>query len=144
MLVVTESSPLPRLWQVVEEQLSGARTEVVALFVNDERWRRAASLPFTREVSRVSGTHRDFTAQRAAQIDQDIVGGVQARIRELATNAELQCVFEVLSETEAQQIHDFVRVEGDVLITSANLESQLISTELTRLSCRTLFVDTEE
>lgn len=144
LLVVTDTSPLRRLWQAVEEQLSGTCTEVLALFVDDERWRRAASLPFTREVSRVSGTDRDFTARRAAQIDRDTVGRVQARIQALATNAELQFAFEVLSKYKMKQIHDFVRVEGDVLIASSNLKNQPISNELTRLNCRTLFIDSEE
>jgi hypothetical protein len=85
LLLLTEQSPMQRLWQVVEQQLSDTHSEIVALFVNDERWRRAASLPFTREISRVSGTHREFTAQRAAEIDRHIIGRVQSRLRELAT-----------------------------------------------------------
>lgn len=144
LLVVTERSPLQRLWDVVETQLSDSPNEVVTLFVNDERWRRAASLPFTREVSRLSGSHREFTVQRAAQLDQDIVSQVRSHILELASRAELQTMFKVLAEHEASHIHDYVRVEEDLVITSADLRNKPIFHELTRLTCRTVFVESEE
>lgn len=144
LLVVTERSPLQRLWDAVEKQLAGTHEEVIALLVNDERWRRAASLSFTREVSRVSGTHREFTKERAAQLDRDMIGRVRAHLRELATNAELQPMFEVVAEHEASQIHEYVKVEEDVLVMSADLKDLPIYRELTRLSCRTVFVDAQE
>lgn len=144
LLLLTEQSPMQQLWQVVEQQLSDTHGEIVALFVTDERWHRAASLPFTREISRVSGTHREFTVQRAAEIDQHIIGRAQSRLRELATNAELQPMFEVLAEHEARQIGNYVRLERDVLVASADVKNRPVYRELTQLRCRTLFVESEE
>ena len=144
LLLLTEQSPVQRLWQAVEQQLSDTNSEIVALFINDERWRRAASLPFTREISRVSGTHREFTAQRAAEIDQHVIGRIQSRLRELATNTELQPMFEVLAEHEVRQIGEYVEVERDLLVMSADVKGRPVYRELTQLRCRTLFVESEE
>ena len=144
LLLLTEQSPLQRLWQVVEEHLAGAHNEVVALFISDERWHRAASLPFTREFSRLSGTHRNFTAQRATELDQDIIGQIQARLRELTTKAELEPTFEVLAEREISRIGNYVRVKRDLLVAPAALKNREVFGELTRLSCQTLFVESEE
>ena len=144
LLVVTERSPLQRLWEEVEARLADSPNEVVTLFVHDERWRRAASLPFTREVSRLSGSHRDFTAQRAAQLDQDVVSEMRSHILRLATRAELQPMFKVLAEHEVSRIRDYVRVEKDLVITSADLRDKPIYHELTQLTCRTVFVEADE
>ncbi len=144
LLIVTEQSPLQRLWEAVEEHRSNTGEEIVALYVKDERWRRAASLSFTREVSRVSGSHRKFTPQRAAQLDQDTVSQVRSRLGALAIRAELQPVFEVLAEHEVSRIRNYVRVEEDLLVISADVRSQPMYQELTQLSCRTVCVDAEE
>jgi hypothetical protein len=144
LLLLTEQSPMQRLWQVVEQQLSDAHGEVVALFVTDERWRRAASLPFTREISRVSGAHQEFTAQRAAEIDQHIIGRIQSHLRELATNIDLQPMFEVLAEHEVRQIENYVSVEQDLLVASADVMHWPVYRELTQLRCRILFVESGE
>ena len=144
LLLLTEQSPLQRLWQVVEEHLAGAHNEVVALFISDERWHRAASLPFTREFSRLSGTHRNFTAQRATELDQDIIGQIQASLRELTTKAELEPTFELLAEREIGRIGNYVIVKRDLLVAPAALKNREVFGELTRLSCQTLFVESEE
>jgi hypothetical protein len=144
LLLLTEQSPLQQLWQVVEQNLAGTNSEVVALFINDERWHRAASLPFTREFSRLSGTHRDFTAQRAAELNQEMIGRVEARLRELATSTELQPTFEVLAEREASRIGNYVRVEMDLLVAPADFKKRKAFGELARLSCQILFVESEE
>ncbi len=144
LLLLTEQSPLQQLWQVVEQHLAGTNSEVVALFINDERWHRAASLPFTREFSRLSGTHRDFTAQRAAELNQEGIRQVEARLRELATSAESQPTFEVLTEREANRIGSYVRVEMDLLVAPADLRNREAFGGLALLSCQILFVDSEE
>lgn len=144
LLLLTEQSPIRRLWQVVEQQLSEPHGEIVALFVNDERWRRAASLPFTREISRVSGAHREFTEKRAAEIDQYTIGRVQSRLHELAMKTELQPMFEVLAEREATKIENYVQVERDLLVVSADVKNRPVYSELTQLRCRILLVESEE
>jgi hypothetical protein len=143
-LAVTERSALPELWKAVEEQLEDACAELVTLFVNDARWRRAASLSFTEEVSRVNGTRRDFTPQRAAQVDEHISGWIQRQVRELAEGTELKITFEVLKEHEAGWLRNVASMEEDVFIVPASLKAGPLNTELSRLTCRILYVDTGE
>jgi leucyl aminopeptidase (aminopeptidase T) len=143
-LAITETSPLSELWRAVTEHLGDAQAELVTVFVSDDRWRRAASLPFTREISGVSGSSENFTLQRAEQIDKDAVASAQCEIRQLAAEAELQVAFEFLSEHDAAQIHELVKVEQDVLIAPSFFRSRPIYAELTRLRCRILLVDSED
>ena len=143
-LAVTERSALPDLWKAVEEQLRDTCVEVVTLFVNDARWHRAASLSFTEEVSRVSGSRRDFTPQRAAQIEEQISDWIWRQVRELAEGAELKITFEVLREDEAGWLRNVVSTEADIFIVPASLKAGPLNTELSRLTCRVLFVNTGE
>ena len=144
LLAITETSSLSTLWRVVTQQAEGEQTELVTVFVCDDRWHRAASLPFTREVSRVSGGSENFTPQRAQQIKEDTVGRKHRELEELAKEAELPFDFEVLAEHDAAKLEEFVSVEQDVLIAPSFLKSRPIYAELTRLKCRILFVDEEE
>lgn len=144
MLAVTESSSLPDLWRAVTEHLAGASAELITIFVSDDRRRRAASLPFTREVSRISGGSENFTPRRAAQVDSDAVVRTRRRLRQLAAEAEIQLVFQILAENEAARIHEFVTAEPDLLVAPSFFESRPIYTELARLKCRILLVDTED
>lgn len=144
LLLLTEQSPMQRLWEVVEQQLSDTQGEIVALFVNDERWHRAASLPFTREISRFGGAYRDFTIQRAEELDRDVIDRVRSRLRKLATDVDLQPVFEVVAEREVWQIEKYVKVERDLLVVSAEVRNRPVYRELAQLRCRTLFVETDE
>jgi hypothetical protein len=144
MMAVTETSSLQDLWRVAMEQLAGECTELITVFVHDDRWRRAASLPFTEEISRASGGSMDFTLQRAEQVDSDAVMRTQGQLQKLATNAEIHLVFEILAEHEATRIHEFVRSESDLLIAPSFFKGQPIYSELARLKCRILLVDTGE
>lgn len=144
LLAITESSSLPELWRVVTENLQSGTVELITLFVSDDRWHRAASLPFTREVSRVGGGSENFTPQRAQQIDEDAVGQKRRELNDLASEADLKYVFEVLPERDAAKLQEFVIFEQDVLIAPSFLKNRPIYAELTRLKCRILFVDGEE
>lgn len=144
LLAITESSSLTELWRVVKEHAAGGRTELITVFVSDDRWHRAASLPFTREVSRVGGGSENFTPQRAQQINEDTVGRKQRELEELASEAELSFAFEVLPEHDAAKLGEWVSVEHDVLIAPSFLKSRPIYAELTRLKCRILFVEDEQ
>ena len=143
LLAITETSSLSTLWRVVTQQAEGEQTELVTVFVCDDRWHRAASLPFTREVSRVGGGSANFTPQRAQQIKDDTVGRKRQELQKLASDAELSLEFEVLPEHDAQRLRDFVTFEQDVLIAPALLKERPIYAEITRLKCRILFVDDE-
>jgi len=144
LLAVTETSPLPRLWRAVAEHLEEAHVELVTIFISDDRWHRAASLPFTREISRTSRSKVDFTRKRAEQVNKDVVNQTRRQIQRLADEAELQVVFEVLAEHQATQLHDIVSVKQDVVIAPSDLRSWPVFAELTRLDCPILLVDTED
>src|SRR5210317_1878145 len=144
LLAVTETTPLTRLWGVVAEHLVNTRGELTTLFISDDRWHRAASLPFTREISRIGRTNVKFTSKRAEQIDQDVVDRTRLQLQRLADEAELPFVFEVLREHQASQLHELVSVEHDVLIIPSNLRGWPVYAEFARLNCQILLVDTED
>lgn len=143
-LAVTERSALPELWKAVEEELHDACVELVTLFVNDARWHRAASLPFTQEVSRIGGSRRAFTPQRAAQVESQILGWIWRQVRELAEGTELKITFEILTEHEAGWLRNVTSTEEDIFIVPASLRTGPLHPELSRLTCRVLFVDAGE
>ena len=144
VLAVTETSPLARLWPAVAEHLANNHVELKTIFISDDRWHRAASLPFTREISRIGRTNVEFTLKRAEQIDKDAVDRTRLQIQRLAEEAELRFVFEVLREHQTSQLHDLVSVEHDVLIVPSHLRGWPVYAEFTRLNCQILLVDTED
>ena len=144
MLAVTETSSLHDLWRAAMEQMAGEHVELITVFVRDDRWRRAASLPFTEEISRAGGGSMNFTPRRAEQVDRDAVMRTQGRLQQLATDAEIQLAFEILAEHEATRIHEFVRSESDLLIAPSFLKGQPFYSELARLKCRIMLVDTKD
>lgn len=141
LLVITESSPVEKLWRAVIECIEGVPTEVMTVFVSDDRWRRAASLPFTREISRTSGAIADFTLRRAVRLDEETVADIRAKLGELAADRGLQFVFALLPEHEAARVREIVQVERDVLIAPSVLEGRPFFAELARLNRRILLVD---
>lgn len=144
MLAVTETSSLQDLWRAAMDQLAGERAELITVFVSDDRWRRAASLPFTEEVFRTGGGSANFTLQRAEQVDRDALTRTQGRLQQLATEAEIQLAFEIIAEHEAIRIHELVRSESDLLIAPSFFKGRSFYSELTRLKCRMLLVDTRD
>jgi hypothetical protein len=144
LLAVTETSPLTRLWSVVSEHIVDTRGELITIFISDDRWHRAASLPFTREISRIGRTNVKFTPKRAEQIDKDVVDRTRLQLQRLADEADLQFVFEVLRDQQTTQLHELVSVEHDVLIVPSYLRSWPVYAEFARLNCQILLVDTED
>lgn len=144
LLAVTETSSLIRLWHVVAEHLADTRVELVAIFVSDDRWHRAASLPFTQEISRIGRANVKFTPKRAEQINKDAVDRTRIHLQRLADEAELKLVFEVLREHQATQLRDLVSVEQDILIAPSHLRGWPVYAEFARLNCPILLVDTED
>jgi hypothetical protein len=141
MLAVTEASSLQALWRAAMEHMTGERAELITVFVRDDRWRRAASLPFTEEISRASGGSMNFTLQRAEEVDRDAVMHTQGRIQKLATDSQIQSAFEILAEHEAERFHEFVRSESDLLIAPSYFKRRPLYSELTRLKCRILLIE---
>jgi hypothetical protein len=144
MLALNETSSLHSLWPAAMEHLSGEHAELITVFVRDDRWRRAASLPFTKEVSRTSGISINFTLQRAEEVDRDVVTRMQGQLKQLATDSKIRLVFEILAEHEATRISEFVRSESDLLIAPSFFKGQPFYSELARLNCEILFVDAKE
>ena len=144
LLAVTETTPLARLWRAVAEHLANDHVELKTIFISDDRWHRAASLPFTREISRIGRSNVKFTPKRAEEIDKDVVDRTRLQLQRLADEAELQFVFEVLREHQTSQLHDLVSVEHDVLILPSYLRGWPVYAEFTRLNCQILLVDTED
>ena len=141
VLAVNEASSLQVLWRAAMKHMSGGRPDLITVFVRDDRWRRAASLPFTEEVSRVSGGTMNFTLQRAEAVDRDAVTRMRGRLQQLATDSEIKSAFEILAEHETTRIHEFVRSESDLLIAPSFFKGRPIYSELARLKCRILLVD---
>jgi len=141
MLAVTEVSSLQVLWRTAMEHMSGEGAELVTVFVRDDRWRRAASLPFTEEVSRACGGSMNFTPKRAEEVDRDAVMRTRGRLQQLATDSQIQSAFEVLAEHEATKFHEFVRSESDLLIAPSFFKRRPFYSELARLKCRILLID---
>ena len=144
ILAVTERSPLPALWRVVTEHLENPHDEVVTLLLRDDRWQRAASLPFTREVSRISGRHTNFTQWRAAQIDDQVAARLARQLQRLASDAKQRVAFEILSESNVEAILEERSITADVLIASAELKHRPVYAKLVELRCRLLFVGSKE
>ena len=144
LLALTDNIPLTPLWNALTSQLEGSPAEVVTIFVTDERWRRAARLPFTREFSKVSGSSANFTEQRAEQLHREHFEETQEKVRELAAGSDLELIFELLPESDAERIRELVEAGHDVLIAPSFIATRPIYAELTRLECRILLVETDD
>lgn len=143
-IAVTESSPLPDLWREAMNLMSESPADLIALFVDDQRWHRAASLPFTREISKLSGSVAEFTAQRAEELNREAATRMQRRIEELATEARLAFGFEVLSESDQKRITELLDAAHNVLIAPSQIRSRPIYTHLSRCSCRLMLIEAPE
>ncbi len=91
-------TPLQRIWQEALQLIAESRAEVHALFLEDARWHRAATLPFTREISRLSGSSADFTSRRADDLHREAIERAQAELKALAAEQRHELQFEVLTE----------------------------------------------
>ncbi|MDH3533953.1 MAG: hypothetical protein OEO82_13550 [Gammaproteobacteria bacterium] len=143
VIAVTETSSVAELWRSVQQTVTGSRAEVLALFLHDERWHRAASLPFTREISRVGGATADFTAQRAEQILADTVSRLQQQMQRLAAEADIKVAFEVLPESDPARARALIDSDEckSVLIVPASLTAHPLLAELTTSDLRVLIVE---
>lgn len=144
VIAVTESSSLPALWRAAMKLMSNSPAEIVAVFLDDDRWRRAASLPFTREISRIGGAVAEFTVQRAKQVNEDAITQMQRRIERLASKADLGLEFEVVPESDQKRIKELVGTGRNVLVAPSVITTWPIYARLTRLDCRILLIETTE
>jgi hypothetical protein len=144
LIAVTEANSVPDLLHEVTEHLAEEAAELVLVFLNDDRWRKAASLPFTREVFRISGVSTDFTSTRAEQVHQEVIDEILGRLRQFATDAKTTLAFETIPEQEAVRLHDLLTSDADVLVAPSSFRERPIYKEITRLKCRLRFVEPSE
>jgi hypothetical protein len=144
VIAVTELTPVRQLWREALQRLRESRAELLALFVADDRWHRAASLPFTREISRASGMDADFTLRRARQVHEEAINRTQDRMQELASEADLALIFKVLGESDQQRIRELVAGSQNILIAPSFMTRRPLFAELQKLDCRIVLIETEE
>jgi hypothetical protein len=141
VIAITELAPVQRIWREALQFIEESRTELHALFVEDERWHRAASLPFTREISRVSGAGADFTVQRAIEVHRETIDRARRQLQQLAAESERELAFEVLPESDQKRIRDLA-ADGDCIVIAPEiLAEQPVFRELQELGCRIVLIE---
>ena len=141
VIAVTESCSVRALWKAAIRNVGQSQDELVALFVPDDRWHRAASLPFTREISRVGGGVSDFTRRRAEQLAKDATDRVRRRIEELASVTESAFAFEVLSESDPKRMRKLVGEGQTIVIAPSFLAGQPICAQFEELDWRIVLIE---
>lgn len=143
-IAVTESSPVKQLWRAALAHFSDSQAELTALFVADDRWHRAASLPFTCEISRIGGAVADFTVHRAEQVSNEAMMRAQRLMEDLAAEAGLALGFEVLSESDQERIRDLIAGAQNILIAPSFMTGRPIFAQFEKLDCRIVLIETAE
>ncbi len=143
VIAVTETTPVQRLWGAAMRVFEDSPGELVTLFVEENRWQRVASLPFTREISR-TGRVADFTRNRAEQIQKEAVARVQEAIRRLAEKESMEPRFEVLPETDVERLRTFLGNSANVLVAPSFISSRPLYAMISQLDCKILLVEVAE
>jgi hypothetical protein len=140
VIAITELAPVQQMWGEALQFLEESRAELHALFVEDARWHRAASLSFTREISRVSGIDADFTLQRAIEVHKEVIDRAQQQLQQLAAESEHELAFEVLPESDQGRIRDLVAGNQCIVIAPEVLADQPVCKVLQELGCRIVLI----
>jgi hypothetical protein len=141
IIVVTETSPVAELWDAALHARSDTQDELVVVFFHDERWHRAASLPFTREVPMAGGAERDFTLQRAEQLLNEAAANLRKAIEKLASSAGLSVAFQTVSELDTEQAQLLLAGEISVVVGPSALAEHPVLAELRRLDRRLVLIE---
>ena len=144
VIAVTETTPVARLWKAALRLLRDSPADLVTLYVEDDRWHRVASLPFTREILRSGGVPVDFTRQRAEQVSKERAARIQELIQKLAAESDLKPAFEVLGESDAERLREFIGSHDNILVVPSFISTRPIFALLSELDCRIELVETEE
>ena len=144
VIAVTETTPVARLWETALRLLQETPAELATLYVQDDRWHRVASLPFTREILRSGGVAVEFTQQRAEQVGRERAARVQELVRKLAAKANLKPAFEVLSESDAERLREFIGSYENILVAPSFISTRPIFALLSKMNCRIELVEAEE
>ena len=144
VIAVTETAPVALLWETALRLLRESRAELATLYVRDDRWHRVASLPFTREIMRSGGVAVEFTRQRAEQVSRERAARVREAIRKLAAEAQLEPVFEILDESDALHLREFIGSRENILVVPSFISTRPIYAMLSELNCRIELVEATE
>lgn len=116
VIAATESSSIVRLWQAALACRVGSTTDLLALFIADDRWRRAASLPFTQEISRIGGTLAVFTPERANRLHREAIRQAQRHFEQLAAESRRRVTFEVLTQADTARVEQLAAEPRSALV----------------------------
>jgi len=144
IIALTETAPIDALWSVTLERLTSPETELLTLYIADDRWQRAASLSFTQEIPRLGGMPVVFTKQRAKTIHDAAVARARERMQQLAEEAKRRLSFEILSETDDRRLRELVGERQSILIAPSLITKQPIFAHLAKTGCRIELVDVSE
>ena len=144
IIAVTETTPVGRLWETALQLLQETPADLAALYLQDDRWYRVASLPFTREILRRGGIPVDFTQQRAEQVSRERAARVREAIRKLAAESKLEPAFESLSESDAARLREFIGSRENILVAPSFISTRPIFSMLSEMNCRIELVEAEE
>ena len=143
IIAMTESSPVAELWQAAMDVARDSQIELVAVYLHDERWEHAASLPFTREISLIGGSSTEFTLQRAEQLVTETASLLRNEIERLASEAGLPVAFEVLPESNRALIQALFGRDKILVVGPPVLAKRPVFGDLRDLAHKILLVESE-
>lgn len=144
LVAVTEASPFDRLWRAALDVMRQSGGELTVLLLPDDRWHRAASLPFTREISRLGGIYSDFTTQRAEELSRIALGRLRELTKQLAAEAQLNCSIREFTEADDSGIRTLVAGQRSIVVAHSLITTLPSYALLEQLDCQIVFVDAEE
>jgi hypothetical protein len=136
VIALTETSPVPRLWRAAMARHAESPADLLTLFLQDERWLRAASLPFTREFPRSGARPVEFTHERAREVGMETAKQAKRLIEQLADKAKTQVSFETLLEPDRGRLIELVGEYQSILIAHDAITALPIYVHFIELGCR--------
>lgn len=141
LVAVTEASPVERLWEVAIDMLREGDAEVTVLLLRDDRWQRAASLPFTREISRVGGFTSDFTRERAETLAEQAISRLRSLTQSLASRTNIRCSYHVIADSPLAELKQLIDGRRSTLVAPPLIARLPLYEEVLSLNCEIVFVD---
>lgn len=141
LIALTESGPVHELWDAALARFGQTGADLMALFIAEDHWHRAASLPFTREIPRLGGADVEFTLQRARRVHEEGIEQARRLVSELASQAKLPAAFEVLREADQERLVELLSGGGNVLIAPSFITGRPFYATLQKLDCRIELVE---
>ena len=141
LIALTESSPVPRLWKAALDRRAERPADLVTLFLQDERWLRAASLPFTREFPRSGGRPLNFTHQRAREIGQETARQAKKLIDQLAAKSKTRVAFETLMASDRPRLVEIIGEHKSILIAAEAITTLPVYVHFVELGCHIELID---